>query len=175
MTTSSRSRLIALVLILVGAGIVWFNVSDNVRSGTRGIALVALAAGGALLATKGRVRRAVACAVVLAGLGLTLGGNAMAILSGLFVIAGGVLAAVASPAWPVMGVRFERRVASEDVDLWAALDRGEDPTGGEESEMSRLRPATRDTSPPARSEESEMSRLRPATRDTSPPTATPRR
>jgi len=128
MNTARRSRLIALALILAGVGLVWFNVSDEVRSGTRGIALVALAAGGALLATKGRFRRAVAFAVVLAGLGLTLGGDFMAIVSGLFVIAGGVVAVVTCPTWPVMGMRFERRTTAEDVDLWAAQDRGEDPT-----------------------------------------------
>jgi hypothetical protein len=127
MMTASRSRLIALALILIGAGLVWFNVSDSVRSGTRGIALVALAGGGALLATKGGARRLVAIAVVLAGLGLTLGGDVMAIISGLIVVAGGSVAVVTCPTWPVMGRRFER-AQPEKMDLWAALDRGEDPT-----------------------------------------------
>ncbi|HEX6681335.1 MAG TPA: Trp biosynthesis-associated membrane protein [Candidatus Limnocylindrales bacterium] len=128
MITASRSRLIALAMILVGAGLVWFNASDDMRSGTRSVSLVALAAGGALLATKGRARRLVSFTLVLAGLILTLGGNTIAIVSGLFVTIGGVIAVVACPTWPVMGVRFERRVAPEDMDLWAALDRGEDPT-----------------------------------------------
>jgi hypothetical protein len=127
MNTSSRSRLVALALILVGAGIVWFNAGEQMRSGTRGVALAALAATGALLATRGRMRRLIAIVVLLTGLGLALGGNSMAIVAGLFVITGGVLAVVTCPTWPVMGVRFER-VHKEKTDLWAALDRGEDPT-----------------------------------------------
>lgn len=127
MITASRSRLIALALILVGAGLVWFNASDEMRSGTRSLSVVALAAGGALLATKGRARRAVSFAATFTGIGLLLGGNTTAIIAGLFVVFGGGLAVVTCPSWPVMGVRFQRR-APQDMDLWAALDRGEDPT-----------------------------------------------
>ncbi|HZM80296.1 MAG TPA: Trp biosynthesis-associated membrane protein [Candidatus Limnocylindrales bacterium] len=123
-----RSRIIALLMILAGAGLVWFNAAENLRNGTRALSLAALAAGGALLATKGRARRLIAFAVVVAGVGLTLGGNSMAILSGVFVTIGGGLAFVTCPTWPVMGVRFERAPVADDLDLWAALDRGEDPT-----------------------------------------------
>jgi hypothetical protein len=123
-----RSRIIALLMILAGAGLVWFNAAENLRNGTRALSLVALAGGGALLATKGRARRLIAFSVVLVGLGLTLGGNSMAILSGVFVTCGGALAFVTCPTWPVMGVRFERSPVVDDLDLWTALDRGEDPT-----------------------------------------------
>jgi Tryptophan-associated transmembrane protein (Trp_oprn_chp) len=125
---NNRSRMIALLLILAGAGLVWFNAAENLRNGTRALSLVALAAGGAMLSTKGRPRRLIAFAIVLAGLGLTLGGNSMAILSGVFVTIGGGLAFVTCPTWPVMGVRFERSPIVDDLDIWAALDRGEDPT-----------------------------------------------
>ena len=125
---NTRSRIIALVLILVGAGLVWFNAAENLRNGTRAVSLMALAAGGALLATKGRVRRLIAFTVVVAGIALCLGGNSMAILSGVFVTVGGVIAFASCPSWPVMGVRFERAPIVDDLDIWAALDRGEDPT-----------------------------------------------
>lgn len=125
---NKRSRMIALLMVLAGAGLVWLNAAENQRNGTRALSLVALAAGGAMLATKGRVRRLIAFAIMLAGLGLTLGGNSMAILSGVFVTIGGVIAFVASPAWPTMGVRFERGPVTNELDIWAALDRGEDPT-----------------------------------------------
>jgi Tryptophan-associated transmembrane protein (Trp_oprn_chp) len=128
MKISSRSRLIALGLILAGAGTVWVNAGDGQRFGARGVALLALAGGGALLATRGTVRRLVALTVMLAGLGLALAGNVVAIISGLLVVAGGTLAVVTCPAWPVMGARYERAVEPEGTDLWAALDRGEDPT-----------------------------------------------
>ena len=124
---NNRSRIIALVMILVGAGMVWFNAAENLRNGTRALSLVALAASGAMLATKGRARRLIAFAIVMAGLGLTLGGNSMAILSGVFVTIGGVIAFASCPTWPVMGVRFERAPVVDDLDLWNALDRGKTP------------------------------------------------
>lgn len=126
---NNRSRIIALLMVLVGAGLVWFNAAENLRNGTRAMSLVALAAGGAMLATKGRARRLVAFAIVVAGIALCLGGNSMAILSGVFVTVGGVIAFATCPTWPVMGVRFERAPVADDLDLWSALDRGVDPTG----------------------------------------------
>lgn len=125
---NTRSRIIALLTVLFGAGLVWFNAAENLRNGTRAASLMALAAGGAMLATKGRVRRLIAFAIVVAGIGLTLGGNSMAILSGVFVTIGGVIAFATCPTWPVMGVRFEREPVVDDLDIWTALDRGEDPT-----------------------------------------------
>jgi hypothetical protein len=125
---NNRPRIIALLMILVGAGLVWFNAAENLRNGTRAVSLVALAAGGAMLATKGRVRRVISFAIVIAGIALCLGGNSMAILSGVFVTIGGFIAFATCPTWPVMGVRFDRAPTVDDLDIWAALDRGEDPT-----------------------------------------------
>jgi hypothetical protein len=125
---NARSRVIALLMILVGAGLVWFNAAEEMRGGTRSVSLVALAAGGAMLATKGRARRLIAFSVVVTGIILCLGGNSTAVLSGVLVTVGGVIAFATCPTWPVMGVRFERRPEVDDLDIWAALDRGEDPT-----------------------------------------------
>jgi hypothetical protein len=125
----SRSRLIALALCVLGAGVVWFNPVAQLGSGTRAASLVALAGAGALIAGRGVVfRRLVSIVIVLAGIGLTLGGTAPAIVGGVIVVIGGSAAVVASPGWPVMGPRYERPVKEENTDLWAALDRGEDPT-----------------------------------------------
>ncbi|WP_162908031.1 Trp biosynthesis-associated membrane protein [Allorhizocola rhizosphaerae] len=125
----SRSRLIALALSVLGAGAVWFNPADDLASGTRAASLVVLAGAGALLAGRGVVfRRLVSIVIVLAGIGLTLGGTAPAIVGGVLAVIGGSIAVVASPGWPVMGPRYERPVKEENTDLWAALDRGEDPT-----------------------------------------------
>jgi Tryptophan-associated transmembrane protein (Trp_oprn_chp) len=134
---SNRSRSLALLMILVGAGLVWFNAAENLRNGTRAVSLVALAAGGAMLATKGRPRRLVAFTIVVAGIVLCLGGNSMAILSGVFVTVGGFLAFATCPTWPVMGVRYERPPVVDDLDVWAALDRGEDPTQDRTSTLKR--------------------------------------
>jgi predicted histidine transporter YuiF (NhaC family) len=125
---NNRPRTVALMLILFGAGLVWFNAAENLRNGTRAGSLVALAAGGALLATKGRARRLVAFTIVVAGIALCLGGNSMAIMSGVLVTVGGGIAFATCPTWPVMGIRFERAPVTDDLDIWSALDRGEDPT-----------------------------------------------
>lgn len=120
------------------------------------LAWVGLAGAGALLATRGTVRRLVGGLLVLAGAGLAAGSAsavsgaepspAWPLLTGL----GGVAVALAGGAavlfarhWPAMGARYERPAGSgrpagsEPVAarseqrpdmLWDALDRGEDPT-----------------------------------------------
>ncbi len=122
------------------------------------LALVALAGAGGLLATRGMARQAVAILITLAGLGVAAtpfdevgrSGVAMvwivaSVLAGLAVAAAGVLAVRRSRFWPSMGAQYERSAAESgdvtarglteasasaraDVDLWAALERGEDPT-----------------------------------------------
>lgn len=118
------NRLTALALCVVGAGAAWLSASGW----TRAVALMALAGVGALIAGRGLFRRIVAVVVILAGLGLTLDGTAVAIVGGVLVVAGGVIAVATCPAWPVMGSRYERAAEPAKTDLWAALDRGEDPT-----------------------------------------------
>ncbi len=125
----SRSRIIALALCVLGAGAIWFSPAGDLRGTTRAASLVVLAGAGALIAGRGVVfRRVVSITIVLAGFGLTLSGTVTSILGGTLVVIGGSIAVVASPGWPVMGPRYERPVKAENNDLWAALDRGEDPT-----------------------------------------------
>ncbi|MBB1242882.1 TIGR02234 family membrane protein [Streptomyces durbertensis] len=64
----------------------------------------------------------------------------VAAVGGVLLLLAGVLAQRFGPAWPAMGGRYERsggrRVTRRPADperpdeLWRALDRGEDPTGG---------------------------------------------
>lgn len=122
-----------------------------------GLALVALAGAGALVATRGTARRVLGVLLALAGAGVTAGavvgraglevGSAGAggtlwpvvcVLGGLLVVAGGWQAARHGHEWPGMGARYERRPqAAPPTDddqradtraVWDALDRGDDPT-----------------------------------------------
>jgi len=61
----------------------------------------------------------------------------VAVLAGLVVTAGGVLAIVTSRAWPQMGRRYERREGADaparavaPKSAWDQLDEGVDPTAG---------------------------------------------
>ncbi|TDC43683.1 Trp biosynthesis-associated membrane protein [Micromonospora sp. KC213] len=120
------------------------------------LALVELAGGGAVLATRGRVRRLLGVLLALLGLAVAAGGGygltagfvgelsrqwpALCLLGGLLAAAGGGLAAWRGDRWPAMGARYERRPRPEPTpdgrpaaqrstrETWDALDRGEDPT-----------------------------------------------
>jgi hypothetical protein len=133
-----RHRGPVLLLIVVGAALAWFT-AGNLAAWVRPVALVALAGGGALLATRGVLRQVVAVLVVLAGAGLLLSGAPVPIVGAVAVIAGGGFAAVFSRVWPSMGARYERTSVTAPTttpsaaelstrDVWEALDRGEDPT-----------------------------------------------
>jgi hypothetical protein len=54
----------------------------------------------------------------------------VSMLAGLAVAAVGVVALRRGRSWPSMGARYERPApkATNDHDLWTALERGEDPT-----------------------------------------------
>ena len=122
-----------------------------------GLALVALAGAGALLATRGLFRRLLGGLLAVVGAGIAAGaiagragldvGSAGAgatvwpvacVLGGLLVLLGGLSAARYGHEWPGMGARYERRPAvaadpeqDQRVDTraaWDALDRGDDPT-----------------------------------------------
>jgi uncharacterized membrane protein (TIGR02234 family) len=92
-----------------------------------GLALVALAGAGALLATRGRVRRALGGLLVLAGVavaGVAVLGRAgldpgragaaatvwpaACVLGGAMIVAAGLAAARHGDRWPAMGSRYER-------------------------------------------------------------------
>ncbi|MER7460445.1 Trp biosynthesis-associated membrane protein [Micromonospora sp. NPDC126480] len=121
------------------------------------LALVALAGCGAVLATRGRVRRLLGGllaglgAAVAAGGGYGLGAGfvgevdrrwpALCLVGGMLALAGGLLTAARGARWPAMGARYERRTrpaepapvagpvtGARTTDAWDALDRGEDPT-----------------------------------------------
>ncbi|MDM4719935.1 Trp biosynthesis-associated membrane protein [Micromonospora sp. WMMA1363] len=122
------------------------------------LALVALAGGGAVLATRGRLRRLFGVLLVLLGGAVAAGGGygslagfdgvvsrqwpLLCLVGGLLAMAGGLLTALRARRWPAMGARYERSARSvaaprswggqvtgrRTTEAWDALDRGEDPT-----------------------------------------------
>nr|WP_245675359.1 Trp biosynthesis-associated membrane protein [Micromonospora halophytica] len=120
------------------------------------LALVALAGGGAVLATRARLRRLLGALLALLGLAVAAGGGyglaagldgevsrrwpALCLLGGVLAALGGGLTALRGDRWPAMGARYERRTRPEAApdgrpatergtrEAWDALDRGEDPT-----------------------------------------------
>ncbi|HEV7204447.1 MAG TPA: Trp biosynthesis-associated membrane protein [Jatrophihabitans sp.] len=127
-------RLLGAALVLAGIGIVW-------RS---------LAATGAV--SPGRARALVAekhpTVTIDAGVVPTVTTNAawagLSVGCGLLVLVAGLLVVSRGHRWQAMAARYERapsRDADPEADrakaaasLWTALDRGEDPTGGDESD-----------------------------------------
>lgn len=112
-------------------------------------ALVGIAGGLALLATRGRARLLVAVLVALAGVGVAAGGvrglvggtavgwPLLCVAAGGLVLAAGAVALARSRSWAAMGARYDApssrppTVAGPDAPptaLWDALDRGDDPT-----------------------------------------------
>jgi hypothetical protein len=114
--------------------------------------VVGLAAAGAVLATRGTMRRAVGVLLLLTGAGLAAGGGqgladsrfwpVLCLAGGLAVAVAGGLTVARGQTWPTMGARYERgrdRTGDRPVpaaqhgsvgstQAWDALDRGEDPT-----------------------------------------------
>ncbi|GIF21251.1 putative membrane protein (TIGR02234 family) [Actinoplanes tereljensis] len=120
-----------------------------------GLAVVALAGTGALLATAGWVRRALGALLALAGAGVAAGailgragldpGSAGAAgtiwpiacaIGGVIIVLGGLTAFTQGHRWPGMSARYDRKpaaperpsVAADNRAAWDALDRGDDPT-----------------------------------------------
>jgi uncharacterized membrane protein (TIGR02234 family) len=168
-----RDHLAAVASCLAGAGVALFAVTrvwvvrveqrpglsdlrteqtgSDVQPWLIGLALVALAGTGALLATRGVARRVLGVLLALTGAGVAAGAvlaragidpgaagaagsvwPAASVLGGAAVVAGGVLAARHGHLWSAMSSRYERRPAAASLDegreLWDALDRGDDPT-----------------------------------------------
>ena len=112
------------------------------------VSWVALAGAGAVTAARGWARRLVGALLVAAGAGMAAGaGWAVAVAGasagwpavtgagGLLVAGAGAVCAARGARWPALGGRYERGARGPaDPDpgrpdlLWAALDRGEDPT-----------------------------------------------
>ncbi|MFC7273217.1 Trp biosynthesis-associated membrane protein [Paractinoplanes rhizophilus] len=147
-----RSYFLTLVACLAGAALSLYAITRTwsvhlsprpgmtdlreARTGTdlepwvTGLALVALAGTGALLATSGWARRAVGALLAAAGLGVVIGAIAgragldpgsagagatawpiLCALGGLLVVAGGLTAARRGHQWPRMSARYERKPA----------------------------------------------------------------
>ncbi|MER7168392.1 Trp biosynthesis-associated membrane protein [Micromonospora sp. NPDC000207] len=89
------------------------------------LALVALAGGGAILATRGRFRRALGGLLAGTGVAVAVGGGyglvagfggepnrqwpALCLVGGVLVAAGGLFTLARGGRWPAMGARYERR------------------------------------------------------------------
>ncbi|MEU4378044.1 Trp biosynthesis-associated membrane protein [Micromonospora echinofusca] len=93
------------------------------------LALVGLAGGGAVLATRGRARRLLGGLLCGLGVAMAAGGGyglvaafdgevarhwpALCLLGGVLATAGGLLTALRGRRWPAMGARYERRPAGD--------------------------------------------------------------
>ncbi|WP_435820031.1 Trp biosynthesis-associated membrane protein [Micromonospora purpureochromogenes] len=175
-----RELTYAVLLCLAGAGLAFWAATrtwsvevtprgslPSARQGRTGadllpwlsaLALVGLAGGGAVLATRGRVRRLLGGLLALLGAAVAAGGGyglvaafdgevsrhwpALCLLGGVLAALGGALTAARGQRWPAMGARYERHPGAEAPagadgrpatergtrEAWDALDRGEDPT-----------------------------------------------
>ncbi|SCL68735.1 Trp biosynthesis-associated membrane protein [Micromonospora peucetia] len=95
------------------------------------LALVGLAGGGAVLATRGRARRLLGGLLCGLGAAVAAGGGyglvatfdgevsrhwpALCLLGGVLATAGGLLTALRGRRWPAMGARYERRAAGGEA------------------------------------------------------------
>ncbi|MFB6394855.1 Trp biosynthesis-associated membrane protein [Polymorphospora sp. 2-325] len=145
--TGRRALTVAVLLGLAGAGLASYAVTRTwaveltpraaplppTRTTSTGgdllpwvtaLALVALAGAGAVLATRGAVRRLVGVLLTLIGLGIAAGGGyglvglsdvdvgpgwpLLCLAGGLLVAAGGASTAAGGHRWPAMGARYDR-------------------------------------------------------------------
>ncbi|GIM96403.1 Trp biosynthesis-associated membrane protein [Paractinoplanes toevensis] len=174
---SRRTYVLTLLAALAGAALALYAITRTwsvqltpragmsdlreARTGTdlepwvTGLAVVALAGTGALLATAGWVRRALGVLLALAGAGVTAGaiigragldpGSAGAggtvwpiacAAGGVIILLGGLTAFAQGHRWPGMSARYDRKpaaperptAAADHRAAWDALDRGDDPT-----------------------------------------------
>jgi hypothetical protein len=167
-----RERGYAAAAAVVGAGAAllaasrgWWDASGDVVPGSTGpgtfatvagpttggdrypwltaLALVALAGGGAVLATKGIARTVIGGLLLFAGTGVVLAAAigvareatpfwpVVAALGGLAVFDAGWLTVYKGRSWTSMGARYERadpRPADTPKGMWDELDHGRDPT-----------------------------------------------
>lgn len=132
-----RGRRAVLVLLAVATVAGW--ASDSAAGS--GLSLLAVATAPALFAVPPRGRVPLGLVVILAaGLAVTLsaGDVDLAGWAAAAVLAlAGALVAWRGATWPAWSQRYERAprpsaAATEAPDLWKALDRGEDPTQGDQ-------------------------------------------
>lgn len=137
MTTLS-SRVWAVGLLAVSAIAGWAGSEEA----STGLALLSVATIPALFAVPPRGRPALGvvvagCGVVAAALG-DLGGSVAAWVSVVTLVVAGVVTALRGSTWSRLGRRYDDGHVDEHlrepVDLWRALDKGEDPTVGDSPE-----------------------------------------
>ncbi|MDP9792021.1 hypothetical protein J2S43_000533 [Catenuloplanes nepalensis] len=171
-TGARRAFTLALLLCAAGAGLALYAVtrvwlvevteraaplppSSTERTGSdllvwlQPLAVVSLAGAGALIATRGPVRRAIGGLLAVLGLAIGIGAAtqlgaglwpALTLLGGVAVAVAGGWTAARGADWPSLGARYERPAPVGDEpppavnaprgtrQAWDALDRGEDPT-----------------------------------------------
>lgn len=161
---------LAVVACLAGAGLVVYGSTrtwslqvverpglSDLRTATTGaadapwligLALVALAGAGALLATRGPVRRGLGVLLALIGAGTAVGAIAgragldagsagagatfwpvVCVAGAALIMAGGLAAARSGHRWPTMGARYERRPAAS-TEARPAAHSGPSPAAG---------------------------------------------
>ena len=139
-TSAARGRrelLVVLALLVVAA--VTLLAAGHGEPVARGGGLFALAAIGGILATRNLGRRLVGVVTAL------IGGVTIAAASSWSVTIGGMLLGVAgvvttwrAARWPSMSARYDAPASTaanptrRSHDLWDALDKGEDPTKGDD-------------------------------------------
>jgi hypothetical protein len=138
LTPDRRDLAGCLLLLATGAVLV-------LVGGQASLGWVALAGVAAVVATSGALRRTVGGLLLVVGVGAVLVGLAdvgdsrwpwLVALGGVCVLVAGGWVVLASPRWAGLSRRYEastRPVSAtatdaEPLDLWRALDRGEDPT-----------------------------------------------
>jgi hypothetical protein len=126
--TGARGLALAMVACIVAAAVlIW--LGDGLLDA---LGAVGIAGAGALVATKGTLRRAVGVLLVVTGAGAVAYLEIASVLCGLVVAAAGVLAIRFGRDWPAMGARYDRTAhpvqLDQKLDMWDAMDRGEDPT-----------------------------------------------
>lgn len=138
----SRSWVVGLLALAAIAGL-----AANAQAAS-GLALLAIAAIPAIFAVPPRGR--VALGVVVGGCGLVVlllgevAGDPAALVSLAALGAAGVIIGLRGMTWPQLARRYDDRATDapvvEPVDLWRALDRGEDPTATDPSAAGGQRP-----------------------------------
>jgi Tryptophan-associated transmembrane protein (Trp_oprn_chp) len=134
---------IVIVVLLGAATALWgaTRLDDGPGSGT-GLALVALAGAGGVVAVGGWARRGIGALVVLAGVlggwqALTADGTGIgrwtALLGDLLLVAAGLLVVRLADTLPTLGARYRSADArtgpgDPDKDMWDGLTEGRDPT-----------------------------------------------
>jgi hypothetical protein len=155
LAAACAATLLGALCVLLATGQRWLPGRETAVSGpvtgdqivpvARALGLVALAGVVALLAARRWTRVAVGLALAAGGLAVigstvphfgsaAFAWPALTLVGGVLLVAAGLLTTLRGRMWPAVGARYEAPSAgrpgdhSDRRDLWAALDRGEDPT-----------------------------------------------